>query len=374
MRAFIRTIGRLGGRLYPLLLSLPLLAGAAVSLWLIAIDPLDRRPWGAPPRLADINYPSIVVPAQIRREQTVLLVGTSVALGVSAKQLRQSFGVKHAANLSYAKPFPTDISVMLHSAIKAQGVKRIIIEVGHTWLLGDRAPEQPGRRMLSAMNTNWFGLPEFDASVILATRNQSKGKSLSIPEWEKTDALYAPVAPAILPQFQRDRMRKAARERDMAAYHLPPASADCNRFPQLQRNLSLALKEAGARGILVDVYFPPIAFSAYPLMQETIGTSLQDRNLFQTLLQEQRCAVALVEADKRVDAMVHQVSILPAIVGDEIGLRDPFHYGGTAKFDLFLAAIRVRHDPLTSANFNAYQQSLSQAITAAMAAQRKETQ
>lgn len=352
-------------RLFLFAALVPLVLGLAICFAVVAIDPLDLRPWGLKPRFFDGNYPELVTPklvrAVTRQHEDVILIGGSQAMGVTPVQLRLAFGARDAFNLSYSLLEARDLRAVSIAAVRTPGLKRLIVELPFTAADWNRPPAATGSGAIAVLNANWFALPDFGEDIFRGSIERLASGTFVTPDWRRQSAEF--LGRRTLPQNDAlmSQLRDAFRE-------VPPTTfasstgVSCDQFRVIDEALLPLMREAGSHGVELDLYFPPIPPSSYPRAE--LQRSGENAGWFRQLTSFHRCTMLAAQRVHIRNVHVLAVDLDPAIVGDLTNYKDTFHLVRPDKFARLLDDLRTHRFEVSGGDADAYLAQLSQNVLA----------
>lgn len=352
---------------YCLLLVLPLIAVAGLCASLVAWDPLDIRPWGEPPGLAERPYPLLVrpllAPTMTRTPKSVVLFGSSTVLAAGSQQLSRLTDGEEVANVAQGQQRVVDSVVVLRNAARTPELDRLVIEVSHIWLFPNEAPLETGKRVIAAFDPDWHSLPSFDREIIEAGLAARSNGVFWNPKWDEEVARFAPQTEVELENWQVAQVRSGLNALGPDAFKVQHQETSCDGLDAIESALEDVIAQAEARRYEVDIFFSAVPFASYPYL------ALRQRGLFRAYAYEEPffdrlmalhyCVVSTVDEAGYSLARVHDVNVSTPIVGDLRGMRDPTHYVIPYKFDLIFDHIGLAQRTVTRQNFPAYRRELA---------------
>lgn len=350
--------------------ALPILLGIAMCLLLQIVDPYDLRPWGFPPKFVDANYPGsqtiYMMAGRTREPHDLALFGGSTTMAVTPAQLRSVFGAKAPVNLSYPLPSPEDSAMIMMHLIKTPGMRRIVMGVDHSQMGNDGIAYTTGQLAMQSFAPRWFDMPDFNLRTIQATARRATGKPLDTATWRLEPASYydsrrLTAQPDLLALLDDSVVHPSP---DM---FVQPRLPGCRSYRFINRVVIPVGRAAQARGITVDLLFPPLPpvalynWQKRPLMMSSWTKGADYRQL----IHFHEC-IAIVAAEERLGAVkVHATDADAVLTGDLNNYRDTVHITAPAALVRMMTDVRDSRFVLTTSGIAAYSGTMEKAIRAA---------
>lgn len=348
-------------------LATPML-GSAICALLLWVDPYDIRPWGLRPVLGGYSYPGLEMPRLIRaatgQPHDLILFGGSTTMAISTNQLREAFGSKTPANLSYSLPAPRDTAAVLHHIMGSPSVKRVLLALDHTQMRTDDFMFATGSAASRIMASPWYSAYDFSFSAAQASVNRIDSGVFSTPGWvseyRRTNIEPKPLT------YNADLMHQYAelRKRQPPGLKNAPPITPCTRYRFIDHALIPALEEAKRRRVRVDIFFPPIPYETYALWQvrDIEGSDWTDGARFDQLSRFHQCIAEAVEAGGFSTATVNVTNLNDAIVGKLANFRDTVHLLDRKALAAMLADIALGNYRLCQRNSVRYRALLRERV------------
>lgn len=341
---------------------LPLVVGLAICLMVVIVDPLDLRPWGLKPQFYDGNYPELVTPklvrAVTRQHQDVILIGGSQAMGVTAAQLRQAFGVPAAFNLSYSLMEARDLAAVSAAAVRTPGLKRLIVELPFTAMEWSRPPAATGAGAIAVLQGPWYALPDFGLDIARASMTRVSAGEFATADWRQQSAAFLGQRTVLQNRPLHLQLEEAFRRVPPETFVEVPV-LPCRQFAVLEQAIIPLIRAAAAQGVELDFYFPPIPSVSYPRAQLQRGSSW-----FQQVMSFHRCT--LLAASRSGESRVHVLAadLDPQLVSDLANYKDTFHLVRPDKYDRLLDDVHTHRFELKGSDADAYVARISAMVAA----------
>lgn len=349
---------------------LPMLLGMAICLMLQVVDPYDLRPWGFAPKFADANYPAsqttYTMAERTRERHDLVLFGGSTTMAVTPAQLRAVFGAKTPVNLSYPLPSPDDSSMILMHLMKTPGIRRIVMGIDHSQMGNDGIPYASGQLAMQSFAPRWFDMPDFNVHTIHATAQRAMGKPLDTGSWRREPASYYD-ARRVTDQPDLLALLDDGVARPSPEMIVQPRLPGCRSYRFINRFLIPVGRAAQARGIAVDLLFPPLPPVTFYYWQKTPPMmSFWTRGAdYRQLVHFHEC-IALVAAEEKLDTVkVHAIDTDTALTGDLTNYRDTVHITAPPALVRMMTDVRDDRFVLTPSGVAAYVATMENAIRAA---------
>ena len=346
--------------------TIPFLAGL-LGLFLIeaVVDPYDIRPWGLPPRIADHRYPDVEWPLLLkvatRQNHELVLIGASTLMPVSREALVAAFGAAtNPVNLAYPYAAPSDTMIVVDEVAAMPSLRRVVFVMDHSQMMGLRERRLPAQLRQQVFASDWAHAGDFRWDTAIGSWHRVVDGVYDRPAWRglKEPEFFAAFTPITAQPRTLARLRLAvARHRgDVFGEGL---DRDCARFPFLDTVLSPALQRFRARGVQVELVFPPYPWAAYYdwIERRTSNDPFRPGPVYPQLMGFKRCVVDL-GARFGSGVTVHAMDNDPRISGQIGNYADNVHIIRPALFASVLSHIVDRDSTLTTSNFNRFDQDL----------------
>jgi hypothetical protein len=350
--------------------ALPMLLGTAMCLLLQVVDPYDLRPWGFPPKFVDENYPGsqtiYMMAGRTREPHDLALFGGSTTMGVTPAQLRAVFGAKTPVNLSYPLPSPEDSAMIMMHLIQTPGIRHIVMGVDHSQMGNDGIPYATGQLAMQSFVPRWFDMPDFNLRTIQATAQRAMGRPLDTATWRLEPATYydarrLTAQPDLLALLDDSVVHPSPE------MFIQPKLPRCRSYRFINRVVIPVGRAAQARGIAVDLLFPPLPpASLYNWQKRPAMMSFWTKGAdYRQLLHFHEC-IAMVVAEEKLDAVkVHATDVDPALIHDLNNYRDTVHLTAPAALLRLMTDVRDGRFVLTTSGMAAYSETMEGEIRAA---------
>ena len=269
----------------------------------LVIDPLNLYPWGVAPKLADSEYPPEATPYLIdvvAKDPAIdtVLIGGSTAVAFRRDLLTKELtGTSNAFNVSYSAVRAGDRALVSERLLASTSLRRVLIAVDWIYALQGPLNSEPSFPAYlydrSPFNdARMIGLNTVDLASDAVAHHPLGLSSWSWPVYEASrKRLYS--------RFQTPeqmlRLRDAI-ERYRAEV-TTPSTLTCADLDAVNRQLLPFVRALSAKGVEIDLFFPPYSYAAYydwlatPLRRAIVGADfLEDQLLLR------RCLVDAVAA------------------------------------------------------------------------------
>jgi hypothetical protein len=361
-------LGRIANkRLFLLVALIPLLLGWAICAVVIAVDPLDLRPWGATPRFIDANYPELMTPklarAVTRQPEDVILIGGSQAMGVTPAQIRNAFQVGRAVNLAYSLLRAPDAGALMQAAVRTPRLKRLVVELPFTLMEARQPPAATGASALSVLNARWYALPDFGDDVARASLERVRTGTYGLERWKREAAGFLGTENVLDNPFMRRLLAQGLAQVPAARFERR-AQIPCGAFPFIRENILPVARDAASRGVVLDFYFPAISLQGYPRMEMDNTLSGPDIAFFDRLTSFHGCVASAIASAGLANVHVHALDLDPELVSDLRNFKDSYHLMRPDKFDRMLDDLRTARFEIKAGGEGAYRETLREHVLA----------
>jgi hypothetical protein len=346
--------------------TIPFLLGLLGLLLIEAVvDPYDIRPWGLAPKLADHRYPDVEWPLLLkvvtRQQHELVMIGASTLMPVSHDDLVATFGAAtHPVNLAYPYAAPRDTRVVVDAVTAMPSLKRVLFVMDHSQMMSMAERRVPAQLREQVFASDWAHAGDFRWDTLVASWHRVADGVYDMPAWHdlKEPEFFNLFSPVSEQPRTLERMRGAiAKHRgDVFGKGIDP---DCGRYPFLFAVLAPALDKFRARGVQVDLVFPPYPYAGYYdwVDHRTSNDPFYPGPVFPQLMGFKRCVVDI--ADRFGPGVTVHAMDNDAVIAGQIGnYADDVHIIRPALFSLILGHIAHHNSMLTKANFDHFDRDL----------------
>lgn len=354
----------------PLALAPYLIGFAAAVLVVFVVDPYDIRPWGLRPVIADHVYPDDEWPllsrAALQSKPNLVLLGSSPAMGITTAQMRQAFGPgARPVTLAHVFATPSDLGRELSEVEKLPGVRRVLLEVDYNDLLPASARFPPQIQRDSILSPSWSHVGDVRLSTAMASLNRLVYGVYDLPAWRrhKRPTFFEHKVP--IPRDPALAARTLAAIKSLKGGVLGrPIAANCDSYPFITDVMAPAARALVAKGVELDIFFPPFPLAAYYDRSDYDFMGAQfGHNPFgpgPILPQATAFKLCIVRAAAKFGPLVrvHATDNDLSTTDNLNNYMDDLHILNPAVYLKILQHISAGDDLLTPANFDSYQHQL----------------
>jgi hypothetical protein len=281
--------------------------GSYLFVW--AADPYSLRGFNNIGALSDRPYKDEVVIRLVsiaaRDGSDLAVVGGSTSLGFTSEYLREAFpSINKPINLAFSAPRVDELITILEKLESSQTLKNLIIAIDWTWL----RPNLLGKRREIKFHSPpaWNNpVPEFHTETVLTAARLLRTRSIDQSSWFRGGADQPAWLPDIKPVSENidymKKLRAAANDSRSIVTAYRPVS--CMSLPGLTDRLTPLVKRLAARGVIIDLYFPPYSlavFSEWTFNPPPGGALDIGGSVFSSLMTLRRCTLELLGHYKNV--------------------------------------------------------------------------
>jgi hypothetical protein len=293
---------------------LPIIATAYLAfvgsyLFVWAADPYSLRGFNSIGVLSDRPYKDEVVIRLVsiaaRDGSDLAVVGGSTSLGFTSEHLREAFpSIKKPINLAFSAPRVDELITVLEKLESSLTLKHLIIAIDWTWL----RPHLLGKRREIKFHSPaaWNSpVPEFHTESVVTAARLMRTRSIDQSSWFRGGADQPAWLPDTKPVSENSdymtKLRVAAKDsRSIVTTHQP---VSCMSLSGLTDRLTPVVKRFAARGVFIDLYFPPYSlavFSEWTFNPPPGGPLDIGGSVFSSLMTLRRCTLELLGHHKNV--------------------------------------------------------------------------
>jgi hypothetical protein len=241
----------------------------AALLLVLLVDPLNLYSWGVAPRLAKSDYAPEAAPylvSVVANDPAIdtVLIGGSTSVAFRRDLLEEMLpGTQDAFNVSYRAVRAGDRELVSERLLESRSIRRVLIAVD--WIYGLKGPlsSEPSFPSYlydaSPLNDVRMVGPNTVSLAIDAVSRHAVW--LSDWNWPAYEASRKKLYSRFQTPQEMERLRKAI-ERHRAEV-ATPSQLDCANLDAVNRQLLPFVRELSARGIQVDLFFPPYSYVVY---------------------------------------------------------------------------------------------------------------
>ncbi len=329
------------------------------------VDPYAIHPWGLTPRLADDHqYPDaewpLLLKAATRQDHRLVLIGASTLAGASSQDMADAFGADtRPVNLAYPLAHPGDTRLVVDEVAKMPHLERVLFVMDLSLMVDLNERGEPARRRERVFSSDWAHAGDFRWDTLVGSWHRLVDGVYDRPKWK---SLQQPqFLTAYPPMTQRPAMmallhQTVSRNRDHVLGH--GFDINCREYPFLDAVLIPALAKFRARGVAVDLVFPPYPYGYYyHLIAKQRSERLTDRSTYPGLMEFKRCVVDI--ADRFGPAVtVHAMDNDQTIAGQIDNYFDFAHLARPQAYRAVIEHVARRDSVLTRSNFDAFDRQL----------------
>ncbi|MFC3581888.1 hypothetical protein [Sphingomonas hylomeconis] len=343
--------------------------GALPFLTILIVDPYDTRPWGLAPVLADYNYPdnerAKLRRAFVAKRPDLILLGGSTVMAVTPQMLIQAFPNRTVpANLSYRRATPVDLLDTLNEFLPIGSVRQIIISLDYTGMRSDETLLEDATAADRLLHSGLLHMPDYELAAVLGSWNRVLTGRYDPPSWanSRISSVDGRVPMSRNPSEIR-KLDAAVRAYSAAAATIGPP-VRCGDYPLVHRYYRTMLRRAVAKGVQVDVVFPPNPAATYYVMMErraNSSTRFAPGAVLPQIMAFRRCVLEeAVQAGPLVS--VHAPDMDPAFSYDLSLYRDPIHLFPPIGHDRLLWSVATGRSKVTLGGFALYEATILERV------------
>jgi hypothetical protein len=352
---------------------LPIVSGAYfmfvcsyIFVWFI--DPYRIRGFTSSVTLSDKPYEEDVVARLIsiaaRDGTDLVVVGGSTSVGFTSSDLRAAFPhVKKPANLAFRAIRINELATVLDRIETSNTLKHLIIAMDWTLLRPDLKDRR--REMGYHVAQVWHNpVPEFHTDAVVTAARALRTGSIDQPRWFRggSELVWVRDAPAVSSRPEAiEKIRYAA---DVSRGKITSRqTVTCQSLSALTDIVTPFVKRMAARGVVIDLFFPPYSLAVYSdwAVNFPTGTFLKaDVSVFDGLLALRRCTVELVRDAPKVG--IHAFDTDLAITSDMANYVDSTHLKHVKTYQVVLQRIAARSSLLTKENWPTFEAKFKKAV------------
>ena len=336
-------------------------AAAVLGTWwaglilVLVVDPLNLYSWGVAPRLAKSDYAPEAAPylvSVVANDPAIdtVLIGGSTSVAFRRDLLEEMLpGTEDAFNVSYRAVRAGDRELVSERLLESRSIRHVLIAVD--WIYGLKGPlsSEPSfpSYLYDASPLNDVRMVGSNTVSLAIDAVSRHAVWLSDWNWPAYEASRKKLYSRFQTPQEMERLREAI-ERHRAEV-ATPSQLDCANLDAVNRQLLPFVRELSARGIQVDLFFPPYSYVVYydwlatPERRMLVGPAfLEDQLLMR------RCVVeaASVVPHTRVFAFDDQ----EWLAGDLRNYSDTTHLLNDRAFRYMLQQIAAGTHQLTRDN------------------------
>jgi hypothetical protein len=352
---------------------LPIVSGAYCMficsyLFVWIVDPYRIRGFPSSVTLSEKPYEEDLVARLIsiatRDGTDLVVVGGSTSVGFTSSDLLAAFPhIKKPANLAFRAIRINELATVLSRLETSSRLKHLIIAMDWTLL----RPDLVDRRREMGYHTAqiWHNpVPEFHTDAVVTSARVLRTGSIDQPRWFRggSGEIWVRDAPAV--SSRPEVIAKLRYAADVSRGKIAvQQSVSCNSLTALADIVAPFVKRAAARGITVDLYFPPYSLAVHSdwVINFPTGTFLKGgTSVFEGLLALRRCAIE--QMGNLPNVAVHAFDTDLAITSDMSNYVDSTHLRHVATYQSILKRIAARSSVLTTENWPTFEVNFRRAV------------